>query len=80
MLAGMERQRLRPVFSRWELVFITLGLACLAGQAVVYHGPHPSTAARIAVVVLGVGAFGFMFAIAGSIIRRARAQERRSAE
>ena len=76
MLDGVQRQRLRPTFTQLELAFIGLALACLAGQFFVYRGPHPGTAARVGVIVLDVGVFGFSFAMLASIMRRARAQAR----
>jgi hypothetical protein len=77
MQRGDRRQVRKPTFTWRELAVIALGLLCLVGQAVVYRGPHPSTAARVAVIVLGLALFGCMFTFAGMVLRRERAARRR---
>ena len=79
MLDGVQRQRLRATFTRLELAFIGVALACLAGQF-----------ARLPRIAPGHGCsgcrdrpwrrvFGFSFAMLASIMRRARAQVRGTA-
>jgi hypothetical protein len=67
----------RPTFTRLELALVALGLACVAGQAIVYRGPHPSTAVRVEVVLLGVAAFACFISMAVLAIRRGPAPRRR---
>ena len=45
----------------------------MIGQMVVYRGPHAGTAARVAVVVLGLGTFGCLISMAVLAVRRGRA-------
>jgi len=62
------------MFSRRELAFAGLALACLAGQMLIYRGPESGQVARVVTVLLGLGVFGFCLAMAVSIRRRAFAQ------
>jgi hypothetical protein len=78
-LHGMERQRLRPAMTAREVAFLILAVASLVIAGIVYRGPHPSTAARVATIVMALVAVGFILASAGSILRRVRAQARGSA-
>ena len=79
-LRGVERQRLRPAMTAAEVAFLVIAVACLVIAGIVYRGPHPGTAARVATIVLSLVAVGFILANAGSLIRRARAQARGSAD
>ena len=61
-----------------EVAFAVLAVACLVVAGIVYRGPHPSTGAQVATIVLSLVAVGCILANAGSILRRARAQARAS--
>lgn len=76
MQRGDRRQVRKPTFTWRELAVLVSGLLCTVGQAIVYRGPHPSTAARVAVVVLGLAVFGGIFTFAGMVLRRERAARR----
>lgn len=74
---GSQQPR-RSALTRGDWALTALGVVCVIGQAIVYRGPNPSTAARVAVITLGVAAFGCFFTMAGMVARRARAQRRSS--
>jgi hypothetical protein len=77
---GDRRQVRKPTFTARELSLIVLGLLCVVGQAIVYRGQHPGTAARVVTVLLGFAVLGFFVTFAWMVLRRERAARRSAQE